>query len=151
MKKLILILSLVTLSLNAFGQETPAYLKDGVITVTLKSGKSYTFSANEYAVVSRKAKPSIPVLAPIAQTEAPAASPKQSPAAPEYKNRISLVIGHGLNGKQSVSSGPNTVDVEQKKGAVGGVILQRDLNREYHIMGGGMTNQTFFLGVGKGF
>lgn len=120
-----------------------------MITVTLKSGKSYTFSSNEYAVVLRK--PKAPILIPVIGSVEQKEEPKATPEAPQYKNRISLVIGHGLNGKQSVSSGPNQVDVEQKKGAVGGVILQRDLNREYHILGGAMTNQTFMLGVGKGF
>lgn len=149
MKKLILILSLVLMSQYAFSQETPAYLKDGTITVTLKNGKSYTFSSNEYAIVLRKPKSSmiIPVIGSV--EEKPIV--KQAPELPYYKNRVSLLVGYGLTGQQSVSSGPNHVDIEQKKGAVGGISLQRDLNKEYHIIGVGTTNQTFMLGVGKGF
>lgn len=151
MKKLILIASLTFLSLSAFTQEVPAYLKDGTITVTLKDGKSYKFNSNEYAVVLRKPKQDviIPVIAKVEQKEMPVSKP--APELPYYKNRVSLLAGYGLNGKQSVSSGPNNVDVEQKKGIVGGLMLQHDLNREYHILGEALTNQTFMFGFGKGF
>jgi len=151
MKNLILITALIFLSLNSFSQEVPDYLKDGTITVTLKDGKTYKFSSNEYAVVLRKPKQDvlIPVIAKLEQKEETPS--KAAPELPYYKNRISLAVGYGLNGKQSVNSGPNTADIEQKKGAVGGLILQHDLNREYHILGEALTNQTFMFGFGKGF
>jgi hypothetical protein len=152
MRSFILIMTLILLSLNAFGQEVPAYLKDGTITVTLKDGKSYKFSSNEYAVVLRKPKAPvmIPVIGVVEQKEETPIS-KEVPQSPNYKNRIGFLVGYGLNGKQKVSSGPNAVDIEQKKGVVGGLILQHDLNKEYHILGEALTNETFMLGVGKGF
>lgn len=145
MKHLMITLALM-FSMTAQAEEVPSYLKDGVITVTLKDGKVYTFSANEYKVVKRGAKAK-----PIAKVEK---SEQQAPAAPvqeSHKNRISLLVGHGLTGKMNISSGPSTVDVQQDRDVIGGVMLQRDLNKDYHLMGGALTNKTFLLGVGVGF
>jgi len=147
MKYLILILTMF--SVIAQADEMPAYMKDGVITVTLKDGKSYTFSSNEYMVVARHPKVAAPVVA--VAPSAPKQSQPEVPSEPAYKNRISLVVGYGYNGKLKTSESPNQVDVDQQKGAVGGVVLQRDLNTKYHIMGEALTNQTFLLGIGRGF
>lgn len=146
MKNLMIALALM-FSMTAQAEEVPSYLKDGVITVTLKDGKVYTFSANEYKVVKRGAKAK-----PIAKVEK--SEQQQAPAAPaqeSHKNRISLLVGHGLTGKMNLSSGPSTVDVQQDRDVIGGVMLQRDLNKDYHLIGGALTNKTFLLGVGVGF
>jgi len=146
MKYLIILLTVFSLTAKA-EDVPPSYLKDAVITVTLKNGKTYTYSANEYKVVKRGTSKPTPVM--VAQPEShPAPTPHSES---NHKNRVSLVVGYGLNGKLNESMTPSTVDVEQQKGAVGGIVLQRDLNKEYHLMGGAMTNQTFFLGFGKGF
>lgn len=140
MKYLIILLTMFAVVAQA--EEMPKYLKDGVITVTLKNGKTYTYSANEYKVVRRGAK-AVPVQV---SDSKPAPMPE---AKAEHKNRISVVVGYGLNGRLKDSNTASTVDVEQRKGVVGGVVLQHDLNKDYHIMGGTMTNTPIFLGVGK--
>jgi len=140
-----LIMFLFLFASVAEANDMPKYLVDGVITVTLKNGKTYTYSANEYMVVKRGAKKVAVVPAPVPATES--RDTREEPK----KNRISLVVGYGLNGKIKTEMGPSQVDVEQEKGAVGGIVLQHDLNKEYHIMGGVLTNQTGFLGVGKDF
>lgn len=147
MKYIIAFLLAFSLSPNANADDVPPkYMKDAVITVTLKSGKTYTYSANEYKVVRRgTSKP--PVIVMVTGE----AKPTLMPEVESHKNRVSLVVGYGLNGKLDDKTTASTVDIEQKKGAVGGLVYQRDLNKEYHLMGGAMTNSTFFLGVGKGF
>ena len=55
--KNILILIVFIFCAHSFANETPPdYLKDGTITVTLKSGKTHTYSTNEYMVVKRGKK-----------------------------------------------------------------------------------------------
>lgn len=149
MKYLILFMTLF--SVLAQADEMPAYMKNGVITVTLKDGKSYTFSSNEFMVVKRHAVAIPKVAESPTQNQPSSPAPAPAPREESYKNRVGLLLGYGLNGKINTSVGPSQVDVEQQKGVVGGVVLSHDLNKSYHIMGEALTNQTFLLGIGKGF
>lgn len=147
MKYLIILLTIFAVSAQA--EEVPKYMRDAVITVTLKDGKTYTFSGNEYKVVKRGAKK---VAAPVAvASPSPEKSEPKKSEERSYKNRVTLIVGHGLTGKMKDSHTPSTVDVEQDRDVIGGLVLQHDLKNDYHLMGGGMTNRTFFLGIGKGF
>lgn len=148
--KHLMIAIVLMFSMVAQAEEVPSYLKDGVITVTLKNGKTYTYSANEYKVVKRGAKKAAPILA-AAPSESQAPKSSEPVRESSHKNRISVLVGHGLTGKMNISSGPSTVDVQQDRDVIGGVMLQRDLTKDYHLMGGALTNKTFLLGVGVGF
>ena len=67
----------------------PKELQGGVITVTLKDGKTYTFSSDEYAVVKRGSAPS-------AATEEEKQVAKQVPAAPEAEKRHKNILSIGV-------------------------------------------------------
>jgi len=147
--KLITIIALmfVTITNQAFAEEMPEYMKDGKITVTLKDGKSYTFSTNEYMVVKRHAKKEVTPAAPTAT--AVAQQPKEEKQAHKY--RLTALVGYGYTGKLNDETTKSTVDVTQDKGVIGGLAGQIDLNKDYHLMGEVLTNQSFLLGIGKGF
>jgi hypothetical protein len=140
MKKLMTIILALT-SYSAFAQDVPpAYMKDAVITVTLKNGKTYTYSANEYKVVRRGTGHGPQVKAAIAKME-------HFLRQEERKNRVTLHAGIGFNGN-TITSTPNQTVIEDKRAPVFGISYSRELGERYSITGTALTNSTFLLGVG---
>jgi hypothetical protein len=146
MKYLTIILALI--SISAFSQEVPKYLQDGVITVTLKSGKVFTYSANEYAVVRRGSKkPEVKIeLAEAVPTKAPA---KEAPK--RNKHIISGEIVSSNSGDLDVNKGASKVDVESKREL--GLGLQYQYNFVDDLYGGVRvdTNGGAAANIGVGF
>ena len=147
MKYLILLLALVACLAQA--QEVPKYLKDGTITVTLKDGKSYSFPANDYAVVRRGSKqvePKAPELA--------AAEPAKKSAPQEQKRLKHIISGelvHSNSGELNTKSTPSTIDVENKKKLGVGVQYQYNLVDDLFLGGRIDTNGGTAVNVGVGF
>lgn len=147
MKKLALILTMFAMPALAVGP-APEYLQGGTITVTLKNGKTYTYSADEYAVVKRGAKSAPSAEEGSEQASVPVAEPKKS------KHRLSLLLGGGIGPSGlGVSSDPNRTAVEERMRPVGtaGLCALKD--------GGGVcgtvgTNKSmgvqFLLPLGRG-
>jgi hypothetical protein len=142
--KLLNIAFLMAFGLYSYASEAnledapPSYLKDGKIVVTLKNGKSYEFSTNEYKVVRRGTGKKSDKKAQPAQEEEPS------------QNRVRLMGGVGPNGfKTSVS--PGLAHVETSYGVVGGLGYDRKLGKKYSINGSAYTNGTFSLGLGLDF
>lgn len=143
--KMFTLIAATLFSLHSFAEEMPAYLKDGVITVTLKDGKTYTFSANEYKVVKREDKK-------VEQRSTPCCSSTEhaSHKSEEKKNRLSLNLGVGFDG-QRVNQYSNHVDVTDKRAFVFGLSYGRKFYKDYSITGTIMSNETGFLGFGKDY
>lgn len=148
--KTLAIITALLMSVNCFADNSapPDYLKDGVITVKLKNGKEYTFSANEYMVVKRGQK--------ISATESKAAESKsapvnQKPSESLHKNIVSVEGVYGTNGIDVKRDG-STYEMTEKKGLGLGLQYQRKLNDD-GIYGNIRvdTNGNTGLGVGKGF
>jgi hypothetical protein len=144
MKKLFFILILSSL---VWGEEPPAYLKDGTITVTLKNGKQYEFSTNEWKVVPRRGDEVAPEADEEDEDEPTYVEQSVRPAGP---NRVRLMAGVGPTGLKD-SRSPGKIHVETDFGAVGGVGLDRSLTDRISINGSAYTNGTFSLGVGLDF
>lgn len=146
MKMITLLITVIMFSVQGFAADMPEYMKDGTITVTLKDGKTYKFSTNEYKVVKREsakeetAKETKVAKGPVSKQE------KQS-----QKYRVTLLGGYGYTGKLKETSGPSTINVDQEQGLIGGVAGQMDVSKDVHLMGIIQTNQSFLLGIGKGF
>jgi len=148
MKSLILLLALITLTCQA--QSTPAYLKDATITVKLKGGKEYTYSANEYAVIKRNSKPKIE----LAQASEPIKVESSRPAqAPEPKRHKHIVSGEIVrsNGSLNTSTGANDVEVENQKEIGVGIQYQNNIYKDLYLGGRVDTNGGTGVQIGVGF
>lgn len=121
------IILLTLFSLRLFAQ--PSYLKDAKITVTLKNGKSYTFSANSHKIVDRVNKT----------------------VAKRIKSRHSLgLLGGTSKSKLDTSVNNTTVKSETIQEPVFGLnyrITKDNYFTEFVIL----SNKTFLMGVGKEF
>lgn len=142
-----LILLLVMFSTAAFASDAPSYMKDGTITVTLKDGKSYTFSSNEYMVVKRGSSE---------LTLSPESEPQETKtqARPETtaisKNIVSVGVVRSTRGFDVAQDGSH-VAVESKKEL--GISLQYQRNVKDNVFVGGRvdTNSGAEVNVGVGF
>ena len=132
----------------AFADEMPEYMRDGVINVTLKNGRTYTFSLNEYKVVRRGSGAEV---APDAGDEVPAQRVVYLPApqAEEHPNRLTLHGGGGYNGLDVVKL-PGLVQVSQAQAFVWGATYARKLNDRFSVSGTWLSN-SITLGVGYDF
>ena len=138
MKKYIVAILFSVFSVQA--EEVPAYLKDSVITVTLKDGKTYKFNGNEYKVVKRGSKAKlVPEVRPVV-VQAPA--PK--------RNRITVHGGVGFDGLNTQLAS-NSVTIKQDKEPVFGLSFSRNFYKDYSVSATALTNQTYLLGVGQDF
>lgn len=155
--KYLLTIALVLSSLSVFAEDIPTYLKDGVITVTLKDGKQYTFSTNEYKVVKRdsETKKLIEKLQAVAE-------PKQdqeqvqhriiiiTEEAKKHKHIVSGELVRSKNGLE-VTNGANEVDVKTKKEIGVGIQYQYNIYRDLYLGGRFDSNGGTGINFGVGF
>tara|TARA_R110000868_G_scaffold66014_4_gene196982 strand:- start:2258 stop:2689 length:432 start_codon:yes stop_codon:yes gene_type:complete len=128
--------------LPAMAEDIPAFLKDSEITVTLKNGKTYKFSGNEYKVVKRGSKAKL-------ETQLPGHNVVViNPA--RKRNRLTVHGGIGFDGLSTANSS-NSVQVKQAKEPVFGLSLSRDFDYDFSLSATVLTNQTYLLGVGQDF
>lgn len=131
------------LSFAAFAHhdEAPAYMKDGTITVTLKDGKSYTFSTNTHKVVLRGVHND-------SEEESDDTQEESTVVREETKKISNTVILHGGIGNTDLETrryGSNA-DVIQQRGMVGGVTLCRSRDNKGACVSG-FSNNTITLGL----
>lgn len=142
-------LSALLLSLSATAQNVPNYLKDGTITVTLKSGKTYNFSSNEYMVVKRSAPK---LKAELADSKKDSQqSDKQEQSQPKRLKHI--VSGEVLrsNGGLETSTSANQVDVRNRKQMGVGIQYQYNFHKDLFLGGRVDTNGGAGMSLGVGF
>ncbi len=141
MKTLILILIVFMISFfvnqECFAQA--AYLKDGVITVTLKDGAVYEFSSNEYMVVKRH------VVVPTSLATASGASDASFDEYP--KNRLTLHGGIGYVAEVERYNS-SRAQIRERSDIVIGATYSRKVDETAHISGTILSNKTYLLGVG---
>jgi hypothetical protein len=149
MKTLILSLMLIASTAMAADEiEVPKYMRDSVITVTLKNGKTYTFSGNEYMVVKRHAKKKLPEgHAEIVELHKKVVELSKTQ---QKKNRARLMGGYGPSGFEHSVSG-NTVNVKTTNDVLGGVGYDRMLDDKFSVGGAALTNGTYLLNLGVDF
>jgi hypothetical protein len=160
MKKLNALIALfaIVFSLNVFADatEVPPYMRDAVITVTLKNGKVYKFSGNTHAVVTRassnKKKPAEIVI--VEKEKVVEKASKQTCEDAGYKepklNRVKVMLGAGPDGLETERH-QSSVTVKSSVGAVGGLGYDRLIDKDISVGGQIMTNGTCTLGVGLDF
>ncbi len=135
------------LSLVANAAELPEYMKDGTITVTLKDGKSYSFSTNTHMVVSRFALKNVVVEHSAEGVRKVYQSPAMAVAGP---NAIKAFGGFGPT-KLKVTPNAAGALVEQESGLVYGLGYSRQLNHRWSLEAVGLSNATGVLGAGYSF
>jgi hypothetical protein len=146
MKYLILAITLMVSSSYA-NEVTPKMLQDGVITVKLKDGKTYTFSSNEYMVVKRgKKKPSLIERAPSIEVQPIASSKKEK----RLKHIISGEVVRSDRGFDD-SRTANQVEVESRRRIGVGIQYQYNIYQDLFIGGRADTNGGTGVNLGVGF
>lgn len=144
MKYLVLVM---LFSVNCFAQKVPEYLKDGVITVTLKNGKTHTFSANEYAVVKREEK-KLPVENTVVQQT------HTTVVFQERKVNKHIISGELLssrNGGLRDKSTANTVEIETERRVGVGIMYQNNIYDNIYLGGRVDSNGGAGINLGLGF
>lgn len=139
---------LIVSTVNA--QEVPSYLKDGTITVTLKNGKTYSFPANEYAVIKRGNK--TPLLSKVdvlvEKLESHVVVVREDK---RHKHIISGEVVHSNSGELNSKSTPSTVDVEVRQKLGVGIQYQYNLVNDIFVGGRLDTNGSKAVNIGVGF
>ena len=107
MKNVIIALTGLLFSLPAMAVgPAPSYLQGATITVTLKNGKTYTFSADEYAVVKRGEETPLQVTK-LEEDERELVLPEVVRV--ERKNIVSVGVVNGTSSRLQTSQSPSLV------------------------------------------
>lgn len=135
------IIALLLCSIIAFAEEIPSYMKDGTIIMTLKDGKKYTFSTNEYKVVRRGSNKKKQDAAPSKKEESPVA---------QNKNRVRVMGGFGP-AKLETTKNSDSATVRLKNDKVGGIGYDRLITDRVSIGGQAQSNGTYLFNIGLDF
>ncbi len=131
----------------AFGSDMLQYMRDGKITVTLKGGKSYEFSTNEYMVVRRDQHKDVVIEVDSEGQRTVHQSPAMVVSGP---NTVRVLGGVGPKDIK-VTTGATSVDIEQDYSLVYGLGYSRQLNNRLSLEAVGLSNKTGVLGLGVSF
>lgn len=149
MKNVIIALTGLLFSLPAMAVgPAPSYLQGATITVTLKNGKTYTFSADEYAVVKRGQEPSLQVTKLEDDTEEKLVLPPEEVVG--HKNIVSVGAVYGKN-KLKTSETGNKFEVESDRTLGLQLQYQRRMDDKVYLGGQADTNGNVGVNVGVGF
>lgn len=156
MKNFIALFVTLTMTATAFAVgPAPKELQGGKITVTLKNGKTYTFSSDEYAVVKRGTEEKVFTKAEgeeIAKTHMEEGRKQGEQAAKDAqpKNIVSLGLVRSKNGFDTETTS-STVDVKSRKDFGGSLQYQRRVLDNKYIGGRVDSNGGAEINVGVGF
>jgi hypothetical protein len=137
MTKYILSLILVMGSVSVVkAEEMPSYLKDATITVTLKNGKKYEFSANTHKVVTREDKLPAPVGLKVTQMPA------------EEKSKVSVILhaGIGMDGLKTTTNN-NLITVRENVKPVVGATLCTETSKKLDACISTFSNSLTAVGI----
>ena len=124
--------------------ETPKYMKDGTITVTLKDGSVSKFSTNEYMVVKRVVKKVV--------VEETKSNPVTKVVVKEPKSSfiISGLIGATRSGIKDSFDG-SSLKVEQAYEMDAGALFQKRVNDSILLNVLGTIRGNVMVGIGQEF
>lgn len=131
----------------AFADEMPGYLKDGEIVVTLKNGKQYKYSSNEYMVVKRGAKKKVDLTQPAQKAPENLISVKEKES---HKTIVSVEVTNSQKGV-SVSDNASETTVKTKNVLGVGLQLHHNIYESWYLGGRADTNGGASLSFGRGF
>lgn len=146
-----LTLIILSLSFTTYAQEVPEFLKDGTITVTLKNGKTHTFSANEYAVVKRQAKPQVKIAESSEVMEVARINPSVKSESKRHKHIISGEVLSSRNGELKDSADPSHITVKTRRKVGVGIMYQNNIYKDLYLGGRIDSNGGAGLNIGLGF
>ena len=138
---------MILMASTALASETPEYLKDGVVTVTLKNGKQHTFSANEYMVAKRGNKKK-------EISRSPQKEKAQDVVFTRQPKRLKHIISGEVlrsNSGLETSMRSNEVNVRSKKEIGVGLQYQYNFHGDLYMGGRVDTNGGTGLNLGVGF
>ena len=146
MKKLV---TIVALLFTASAMAQPKFLEGAQVTVTLKNGKTYTYSSEEMAVVKRenldinklKVQGFNKIHKKIANKE----------LIKNEKNRIYGIVSYGPSGELKNSKGGDTHTVKVKKNTSSGIGYMRKISEEVNVGIQAQTNGSIGVTFGTDF
>lgn len=142
---IVAIIAMALLALPAMADPKPKYLDGATVTVTLKDGKTYTFSSDQWKVVPR-----VETKAKLNKTKSLVVMEKK--AKEKKKFHVTAHAGIGYDGIKTIrSKNKKQMEVIERRAPVFGISLGYDIFEEYHVMGSMFTNGTIVIGGGKDF
>ena len=126
--------------------DVPSHLKGAMIIVKLANGKQSEVPAELFKVVPRKQQR---LITRVENTQVISCNTK-TPAT-HKKNRVSLVAGYGSGNGARKRITEDSIRLENKVGAVGGVQYQRSLTQRVSVGAQVQSNQTGSLLIGLDF
>lgn len=135
--------------------EVPANLKGATIIIKTADGKETAVPAETFKVVPRKQQF---VVVKTKEVETIKCTPTVTTVTVEVekevvplKNRLSLLVGVGLQGGFDVSRNGDTVEIVSRIGPVGGVQYQRLVTKRWSVGGQVLSNESVLLNAGFDF
>lgn len=119
--------------------------KDEVVKLVDKNGKVTEFNHEDYAIVPRIKRRTVPSVKPC---EPPRDVLVEVDRVVEKyrKNTITFLIGLSPNGYDIDGAGPYSLAISNSRGFVGAVLYRRQLDERWGANAGVMTNGSFLLG-----
>lgn len=150
MKNFTIFLVALVLSIPAMAVgPAPSYLQGATITVALKNGKTYTFSADEYAVVKRGEETPLQVTK-LEEDERELVLPEVVRV--ERKNIVSVGVVNGTSQNLRTSSSSSHVEVKTERRTGVQAQYQRLINDRGAYLGvQADTNENVGVSLGVGF
>lgn len=144
---------LVILLLSTSALAIPEYLEGAKTTVTLKSGKTYTYKSEDMAVVKRDRLKTNKNQTRIASkiVKKLINDFKSRKIVPNKKNRVYVLGGFGPTNRLEVSSADDGYRVGIDRGFIGGVGYQRKINQDFSAGVQLQSNGVTLLSIGRDF
>lgn len=124
--------------------DVPKHLVGATICVKQADGRESCVPAEKFKVVPRKQQF---IVTKTKESSVTTCSVDQA----RLKNRVSLLGGEGPKKNIEVTREGDTVTLESKSGAVGGVQYQRELTRRINVGAELLSNQTGLVSIGLDF
>jgi hypothetical protein len=120
--------------------DVPNHLKGAVIIVRTADGRESVVPAEKFKVVPR-----------VQQFVVTKTKESSKTMCRPDKNRVSVAAGNGAKEGLKRSTNGNTVEVESRVGAVGGLQYQRMVTEKISVGAQVQTNETVLIGIGLDF
>ena len=141
-----ILIALLLAATSVMAEEPPAFLKDASIVVTLKNGKQYLFSANQWKVVPRLDKETLVCT----RDELKCTRDTLDITETAMGNRVRFVGGFGPQGVD-ISKSATEITVSNKTEPVFGLGYDRKVSKRFSLGGQFISNGTYTLGLGLDF
>ena len=153
MLKYLVVFVFISSSLFADEKKIPSYLKDATITVTLRDGTIYSYSANDYAVIKRDGVVVPPPAQIIERKQVVYEEKEVVKWLPREKhlNRIRMLVGRSMNEVSVSQTSSNLISIKQSYSPFVGVGYERMVSDRWSLGLQWSTDKSQALTMGYDF